>query len=182
MSKNIKYVMCGGLAFTEEKDMKKLSKLAKEGWILDSFKYLSYRLVKSKPEDIMYCVDYNCDKNDLSSYFEMFDESKWKYVCSYDGFHFFKAPVGTQPIYSDNDTLSLKYKNIYKDLSKASIYIILATTITGVIAYLINNSFTIPESIKIILYMLFAAGIGFSVSLIICNILIKNKITSKKLL
>ena len=30
-----KYVTSDGLAFSEEKDMKKLSELAKEGWILD---------------------------------------------------------------------------------------------------------------------------------------------------
>ena len=50
MSRDKKIVMCGGFAFSEEKDMKKLSKLAKKGWILDSFKNLSYQLKKSKPQ------------------------------------------------------------------------------------------------------------------------------------
>ncbi len=31
-----KYVMIGGLAFSEEKDMKKLGNYASEGWLLDS--------------------------------------------------------------------------------------------------------------------------------------------------
>lgn len=31
-----KYVMIGGLAFSEENDMKKLRNYAREGWILDS--------------------------------------------------------------------------------------------------------------------------------------------------
>ena len=35
--KTKKYVMSDGLAFSEEKDMEKLSALATEGWILDKF-------------------------------------------------------------------------------------------------------------------------------------------------
>ena len=52
MAKNIKYVPSGGLFLAENEDMNKLSELAKEGWILESFEKLSYKLRKGEPEDI----------------------------------------------------------------------------------------------------------------------------------
>lgn len=38
MREDKKIIACGVFTFSEEKDMKKLSDLVKEGWILDSFK------------------------------------------------------------------------------------------------------------------------------------------------
>ena len=101
MNKNIKYVPSGGLLLSEEKDMIKLSKLAKEGWILESFEKLSYKLRKDEPEEIEYSIDYNENKDDFDEYLSLFESSNWNYVCSYEGWHFFKAPKGTNPIYTD---------------------------------------------------------------------------------
>ncbi|MDI3411344.1 hypothetical protein QKW52_18370 [Bacillus sonorensis] len=44
--KQRKYIMSDGLAFSEEKDMKKLSDMASKGWVLDSFAFMGYRLKK----------------------------------------------------------------------------------------------------------------------------------------
>ncbi|RDY23184.1 DUF2812 domain-containing protein [Romboutsia maritimum] len=81
--------------------MKKLSDLAKEGWILDSFKFIFYKLKKSQPEDVIYSVDYNEDKMEWDSYFEIFKDGGWDHVCSYGEVHFFKSKIGTAPVYTD---------------------------------------------------------------------------------
>ena len=39
-----KYLMSGGLAFSEQKDMEKLSKLSSEGWHVRKFSFLGYTL------------------------------------------------------------------------------------------------------------------------------------------
>ena len=131
MGRNIKYVPSGGLVLSEGKDMKKLSKLAKEGWILESFEKLSYELRKSEPEDVIYYVDYNKDKADIDSYLEIFENSEWKYVCSFEAYHFFKAKTGTQPIYTDRNSLSLKYENLYNLIKKSIIYISISSFINS---------------------------------------------------
>lgn len=43
---NMKYMMSGGLAFSEQKDMQKLQKNAQKGWHLSSFATLGYNLEK----------------------------------------------------------------------------------------------------------------------------------------
>src|SRR5665648_40036 len=58
-NKTTRYVPSLGLAFAEKKEMEKLSKLAEEGWILDSFAFLGYKLCKRNVEKLIYSVDYN---------------------------------------------------------------------------------------------------------------------------
>ena len=41
------------------------------------------------------------ENNDLDEYLSIFESSDWKYICSYEGYHFFKASKGTKPIYTD---------------------------------------------------------------------------------
>lgn len=182
MSKDRKSVMCGGFAFTEEKDMKKLSKLAKEGWILDSFKYLSYQLKKSEPQDLIYCVDYKDSKEDLEGYFDIFEDSEWEHVCSYECYHFFKAPTGTAPIYTDTDTLNTKYKWISKELNKTIIIIAITAIIAGFIASMIpgTNDTKSIFSIKLWIYMISIGAVGLTICLIVCNYFIKRRINKNK--
>lgn len=182
MGRNIKYIPSGGLVLSEEKDIKKLSKLAKEGWILESFEKLSYKLRKGEPEDVIYCIDYNEDKEDLDSYLEFFENSEWNYVCSYDSYHFFKAKTGTKPIYTDEDTLSIKYEKLY-DLIKKSVIVTLAIVVAcilgahfmGKIAYSSN----ILEILKLILYMVAGGGIGLTIPLMACAMKACKKIKIK---
>lgn len=173
MAKNIKYVPSGGLVLSEEKDMKKLGKLAKEGWILESFEKLSYKLRKGEPEDVIYCVDYNEDKADIDSYLELFENSEWKYVCSFEAYHFFKAKTGTQPIYTDRNSLSLKYENLYNLIKKSIIYILVLVVLSIVGAHfaekLTYNS-GILETLELILYMAAGGGIGITIPLLICAV------------
>lgn len=184
MSKDRKSFMSGGLAFAEEEDMQKLSDLAKEGWILDSFKYLSYQLKKSEPQDLVYCVDFNFDKKDLQSYFEIFEDSDWEHVCSYDGYHFFKAPPGTVPIYTDEYTKNLKYKKLYKLLDKNSKYMLILALVLGLMSYALGNiasSESIFKGVRIVSYTGFFVSLWIGLAMFVCNIFIKKKIVGNKL-
>ena len=181
MSKNIKYVPSGGLLLSEEKDMEKLSKLAREGWILDSFEKLSYKLIKSEPEDIEYCVDYNEDKDDWNEYISLFENSDWEYVCSYEGYHFFKAPKGTNPIYTDKETLSLKYEKQYKLMKKSvigTILLIIACILAIRYISIFNNGSNILRGLNFVCYVSAGAGIGILIPFIICAIVAYKKIES----
>ena len=179
MAKNIKYVPSGGLLLSEEKDMKRLSKLAKEGWILESFEKLSYKLRKGEPEDAIYCVDYNEDKDDLEEYLSLFENSEWKYVCSFDGYYFFKAPKGTKPIYTDKETLSLKYEKQYKLMKQAVIgtVALVFVCILGIrLISILNNGSSILRGLKFVCYSVAGAGIGILIPFLICTAMAYKKI------
>lgn len=111
--KQTKFVMSGGLAFSEEKDLAKLNKLAKEGWILEKLTFLGYRLRKSDSQNIIYNLDYRFDADE--EYFQFFKDAGWKLVLSFDEIHIFCAPEGTNPIHTDRQTIIEKYE-IMEDL------------------------------------------------------------------
>ncbi|MDN4492491.1 DUF2812 domain-containing protein [Ureibacillus aquaedulcis] len=52
------YMMSGGLAFGEKRDLEKLKLKAKQGWHLKNLAFAGYRLEKSTQEDLQYSIDY----------------------------------------------------------------------------------------------------------------------------
>ncbi len=121
-----KYVMSGGLAFDEEKDMKKLEQLAREGWIFDRFAFMGYRLRKAEAKDIQYSLDYRKDA-DLD-YFAYFKEAGWKHEGTAENYiHIFSAPPGTAPIYTDSDSLVEKYSSEKSRMGKGALIMLVAT-------------------------------------------------------
>lgn len=78
-----KYISNMGLAFDEERTLKKLNSLAKEGWILDKLTlWRGYRLRRGEPQELVYSMDYKkLDERSQKEYFEMFEMSGWKYIC-----------------------------------------------------------------------------------------------------
>ena len=117
-----KYVMIEGIAFNEEGDMKKLSKYASQGWILESIVGgFFYKLKKDKPQNIVYSLDYQTEVNE--EYFNIFKEAGWKHVISVaKQMHIFSAEEGTKPIYSDKETQIDKYEDVRLRTGKASLY------------------------------------------------------------
>ncbi|BET53093.1 DUF2812 domain-containing protein [Bacillus subtilis] len=109
--KQKKFMMSEGLAFSEEKDMKKLSDMASKGWLLDSFAVMGYKLRKAEPRKLIYSLDYRAVDNDnLDEYLEIFENAGWEHVYSEYTTHIFAAAPGTKPIYSDRSTMIDKYK------------------------------------------------------------------------
>ncbi|ACA54621.1 DUF2812 domain-containing protein [Clostridium botulinum] len=117
-----KYVMIGGLAFSEESDMEKLRNYASEGWILENIVGgFFYKLKKDKPHDIVYSLDYQ--KQADEEYLAIFKDAGWKRIVSIgDEMHIFSAQAGTKPIYSDRESEMDKYINAKNRTGKGTLY------------------------------------------------------------
>lgn len=117
-----KYVMISGLAFSEETDLKKLNKYAKEGWLLEGIVGgFFYKLRKDKPQDLIYNLDYQREADE--EYFNIFKEAGWNQVVSVGNYiHIFSAKAGTKPIYSDRESEVDKYTRVRNTTKKGTIY------------------------------------------------------------
>ncbi|MGE7768329.1 DUF2812 domain-containing protein [Peribacillus sp. NPDC096540] len=141
-----KYVMSNGLAFAEEKDMKKMRQKALDGWHLKSFRFAGYELEKGDPEDIIYSIDYRTlQSNEEDEYFEMFSYAGWTHVCSSQDMHIFKAKKGTMPIYSDRESTIEKIER-------------LANPLKGIVAFFVTMT------VILWLMMTFTSGLVQSIS------------------
>ncbi|WP_352927961.1 DUF2812 domain-containing protein [Peribacillus simplex] len=138
MMKKTKYVMSDGLAFDEEKDMAKLERLARKGWIFDRFAFMGYTLRKAESQEVQYSLDYR--KNADSDYFAYFEEAGWTRVgSSADYIHLFSAPPGIAPIYSDRETTIEKYETEKKAMGKGAFIMILVSLLFIAAHYLVNK-------------------------------------------
>ena len=88
MEKKNRYILNMGLAFDEDRAMKKLSQRAKEGWILEEMSLFRYKLVKGQPKEIVYSMDYKELVENDNEYFELFQSSGWEHMCSYGALSF----------------------------------------------------------------------------------------------
>lgn len=132
--KNTKYVMMGGFAFSENSDMEKLKRFAKEGWIIDgvSLPILSYRLKKGKPQNLDFAVDYQSGVDE--DYFSLFESAGWRHEATIgDEIHIFSAPEGTKPIYTDKTSEIDKLKTIGDKFKYPSMYSMILLAIMIVI-------------------------------------------------
>ncbi|RUL48818.1 DUF2812 domain-containing protein [Lysinibacillus antri] len=126
--KQVKYIPSGGLAFFEEKEMKKLAEYAKEGWILEKIAGLGYKLRKGERKDIEYSLDYQKEVDD--EYFALFEAAGWSHVCSVGNeIHIFSASTGTKPIYTDRPTTIEKYEREKKQMGKSALPFFISTVV-----------------------------------------------------
>lgn len=149
--KTTKYVLNNGLAFSEEKDLKKLNELAKEGWMLDDFAFggFFFKLKKAEPQSIIYNLDYQ--KNVDDDYFDYFASAGWTLVCSTDNSLFiFQAPEGTKPIYSDKTTLVDKYEAVKSQMFKVALPTFFTTVLLFFILIFLTEGNRIVENIVLV--------------------------------
>ena len=106
--KSTKYIMSGGFAVAEEKDMDKLGNYAKKGWLLESVTPFGYKMRRSEPQNLVYSLDYQTNVDE--DYDLIFEDAGWTRVCSVGGTHFFRAAAGTTPIFTDKATIIDKYQ------------------------------------------------------------------------
>ncbi|MGH4122397.1 MAG: DUF2812 domain-containing protein [Clostridium sp.] len=139
MEKKYRYIMNMGLAFDEDRAMKKLSQMAKEGWILKEMSLSRYKLVKGQPKEIVYSMDYKELSKHDNEYFKLFQSSGWEHMCSYGPYHFFSALPETVPIYTEKENYLSKYEKS-KDVSKkAAIISIVILIFVNLIGFLLVN-------------------------------------------
>lgn len=158
-----KYVLNNGFASSEEEDMKKLSKYAKEGWILEKVSgILFYKLKKDKPQNIVYTLDYQNDADE--DYFSIMKEAGWNQVYSKGDTHIFSANEGTKPIYSDTTTEIDKYKGANELMKKGTVMTLIIGVVLSLLM-LISIKFS-----KIIFIPLFVIAILDMIAFICCCI------------
>lgn len=133
--KKTKYIMSGGLAFSEQKDMEKLSTFSRKGWHVKNFSFLGYTLEQGEPASYIYSIDYRTVENDLDEYYELCANAGWSLVDSQGDFHLFRAKPNTMPLYTDEETTAEKYKNSAKSMHIATIAVIPATIISWLLAH-----------------------------------------------
>lgn len=126
--KQTKYVMSGGLAFDEERDMKRLASLAQKGWLFEKFSPMGYTLRKGEPAHLQYAIDYR--KKPDRDYFAYFEEAGWTHEGSAgDSIHLFSAPEDVAPIYSDTETMVEKYRSEQRLMGKSAVVALLFTLV-----------------------------------------------------
>lgn len=125
-----KYMMSGGLAFAEQKDMEKLSRYSKKGWHVCDFKFMGYLLEKGQSEDFIYSVDYRTlGDGETEEYLDLFSSAGWTHVTSQANMHLFRAAPGTEPIYTDRSTAADKHDNLGKSMKWAAISMVILTAL-----------------------------------------------------
>ena len=131
--RQIKYIMSGGLAFSENKDMEKLRRYSLNGWHVSGFKFMGYTLEKGEKSDYIYSVDYRWLKEDEEEeYFDFFTSSGWSHVASEGDIHLFQADSGTKPIYTDHETTIEKYNNSSKSMKNFAIPFVFITVLVWI--------------------------------------------------
>jgi hypothetical protein len=98
-----KYVMGNGLAFSEDKDVALMEKMAARGYALDGMVSYWYRFVKAEPEIASFACDISPlkpDTDEFAEYIAIFKSGGWEHVLSLGTSHWFKASTGTTPIYT----------------------------------------------------------------------------------
>ncbi|MCL6604788.1 MAG: DUF2812 domain-containing protein [Paenibacillus sp.] len=152
-NKEIRYVSSWGLAFAEEREMKKLSKWASKGWLFESFAFTGFKLRKGDAQNIVYSVDYNTlSSTELQDYVDTFRAAGWEHVCSLANIHVFSAPPGTIPIYTDRATSHDKYSRAIISFQWSSLLFGLLSLIGYVASYYSDNN-GINTTLSIVLFI-----------------------------
>ena len=108
-----KYKFGNGLAHLEGRDVKMLEDMAAQGYaFVKVSKWGFYKFQTSQPEECAYAIDFSdisAKDEGFQQYIEIFTIGGWEYITSLENIHYFKAPVGTTPIYTDGSSMADKY-------------------------------------------------------------------------
>lgn len=123
-----KYIMSGGLAFSEEKDLEKLRQYSLKGWHVCRFSFMGYTLEKGESTDFIYSIDnrtFATDEED--EYLELFSAAGWTQIDSDVGFYLFRATPGTKPIFSDRETVVEKHESLNQTMKQGALPLVYFT-------------------------------------------------------
>lgn len=158
--KNIKKIMCSGLAFGDKEDMEILHRYALEGWIFREFEGFFYVLHKEEPADLIFSYDFCSLKTDAENeYYELFASAGWEAIkCKDKTIHFFCAKGGTLPVHTDNSIQA----NQFKSMAKWSAIAFVISTVTLIISSQFNGLIGIYSIVQTIAFIMSAGIIGGS--------------------
>lgn len=162
-----KYFTSGGIAFSENSDLKRLKKFASKGWNVKRYKGMGYELEKGEPELVDFSIDiHHLSKGDEDEYFAMFEYAGWEHVCSSNNTHLFKASIGTEPIYSDRETKAEKLLRLQKSILPAVWITVCLTVITYILMLFSGGAISLVfEVVFVISLMLMAPCISMYIAL-----------------
>lgn len=175
MSKNKKYILSGGLAFSEHSDMNRLSYYSKKGYHLKESKGLFYVLEKGEPMDYIYSIDYQTlDDNELEDYLQIAKDSGWTLIQKIHSILILRATSGTSALYTDKSTLSLRDNHSSHQIAKSVISLLII-----ILALIACDTFIIPiiniKIISILSKAIIGGFIGFTIALFVGYLLTKRK-------
>jgi len=156
----------------EHLDIKMLEEFAALGYHpikVSNWGYYKFKFEKS--EVCSYSIDVveiKKDSTEFENYKAFFASAGWEYVLSYYDFHYFKAPKGTNPIYSDTKSATAKYENISKSLLRL---VMLATIMT---LLFVGLAFVVNLRWLTIIFSIVAAGSG-GATIAIISMAISNR-------
>lgn len=159
-----KYIMSGGLAFSEEKDMEKLRRYSLKGWHVSDFKFMGYTLEKGECADYIYSVDYRpLKEGEEEEYLDFFSSSGWSHIASEGDIHLFRAQPNTKPIYSDRDTSVEKYGNLARTLNYLAVPFVLLTALAWVGAMISSGTLQFIISAIAVIFTVIAFPLALTV-------------------
>lgn len=168
--RDTKYMMSGGLAFSEDKDMETLRKYSLKGWHVRDFKFMGYTLEKGESADYIYSVDYQTlNKEEAEEYFDFFSASGWTHISSQGNTHLFRALPGTKPIHSDRETVAEKHNHLGSSMKWTSISLVLITMLMWVGALLTDGGIQLTIIVMAVIFSVVAIPIAWTVMTIYQN-------------
>lgn len=172
---NKKYMMSGGLAFSEKSDFKKLREKAAQGWIVKRFKLMGYQMEKGTPEDVIFSIDYrDLKEGEGEEYFELFEMAGWSHVSSDAGVHLFKALPGTKPIYSDKESTVDKLGRQQKPMIQIALICVLFT----IVSYMLSQMGS--DAMQSVFHVLFLSLFIFTVPVLMTTLAISFQLWRAK--
>ena len=169
-----KYKYGNGLAYYEGKDVAMLEEMAAKGYAFVKVNGLGfYKFRKAQPEECMYSIDFadvSKKNKDFQQYVEIFEAGGWEYVTSMENIHYFKAPKGTKPIYTDGGSMAEKYDNMRKICVRSLVVGGIFTAICIALYAVLQWYFLIP-----------LAGVGIGLGVVMYQGVEMNKLRAARL-
>ena len=166
--KKYRYKFGNGLAHLENKDVQMMEDMAAEGYFLVKVGNLGfYKFEKAEGEICSYSIDFSdikVNSQEFPQYKEIFEAGGWEYRCSCDSIHYFKAPKGTTPIYTDNASMAEKYETMRKWCVSFVVAGGIAAVVFGLLLSL--TILHIPLAIAILLGALAGGSAGLSITML----------------
>lgn len=190
MEKTKKYVRRSFFPHQYEKEEAFLSKMAKEGWhFVNLYKGLptKYEFIKGEPVDYIYQLDYVTVQEDTEDYHQLFKDSGWEEVFSWDGIYrakwYYYRRIRTDnkvsKIFTDIQSKYQMYEKLWKKYS-LFLFVILLVEFNGIrscINILSESGFpTVFGTLALIFSSILFIFSLFIVYMIVAIILEKNKI------
>ncbi len=165
-----KYIMSGGLAFSEDKDMETLRQYSLKGWHVRDFKFMGYTLEKGESADYIYSVDYqNLNEEEAAEYFDFFASAGWTHITSQGNMHLFRALPGTKPIHSDRATVAEKHHHLGSPMKWPAISLVMITLLLWVGAVLTDGGLKITIMVMIVIFSVISIPLSWTVLTIYQN-------------